>query len=389
MSELHSWARALGGYVTGGGILCPGPGHTAKDRSLSVKIGRDGEPICYSHSGDDPILCKDFVREKVGLKPFKPNGHAAASSTKQHFDYCGSDGALLYQVEREDLPGGGKKIRQRRPDGASPGWIWDLKGVESVPYRLTELLEAIANGRTVVIVEGEAKVDLLLSWNIPATCNSGGAGKWRAQHAAYLAKADVVILPDNDQPGRDHAGAVAASLKEAGASVRVLDLPGLGPKGDVIDWAAAGGTVEQLHALIERDARPWAPGGKPEGANRGQGWSAIISPKNSEDFLALEFAKKHGEDSKYVAPWGKWLEWTGDRWRQENTLKVFELARKICRAAANACQKSTEAKNLAKSKTVAAVEHLSRLDRRMAATKDQWDLDEFFFNPRNADDNRS
>jgi AAA domain len=43
---------------------------------------------------------------------------------------------------------------------------------------------------------------------------------------------------------------------EAGATVRVLDLPGLPEKGDVIDWAAAGGTAEKLHALIEREARP-------------------------------------------------------------------------------------------------------------------------------------
>jgi hypothetical protein len=255
MSELHSWARALGGDVTGGEILCPGPGHTAGDRSLSVKIGRDGGPICYSHCGDDPILCKDFVREKIGLKPFKPNGHAKASSAKRHFDYHDEAAALVYQVEREDLPDGNKKIRQRRPDEKG-GWVWNVAGVTPVPYRLPELLEALAHGRTIVIAEGEAKVDLLWSWNIPATCNSGGAGKWKEHHSAYLRGADVVILPDSDGPGHEHAETVAASLRKVGAGVRVLDLPGLPPKGDVIDWAAAGGTVEQLHALIERDARP-------------------------------------------------------------------------------------------------------------------------------------
>jgi hypothetical protein len=247
MSELHSWARALGGDVTGGGILCPGPGHTAGDRSLSVKIGRDGEPICYSHSGDDPILCKDFVREKIGLKPFKPNGHAKASSTKRHFDYCGPDGALLYQVEREDLPDGSKKIRQRRPDGKG-GWVWNLGGVQPVPYRLPELLEALAHGRTVVIAEGEAKVDLLWSWNVPATCNSGGAGKWKGQHSAYLRGADVVVLPDNDEPGRQHASTVAASLKEAGATVRVLELPRLS-RLRAISWIGRG-LAEQWNSFM-------------------------------------------------------------------------------------------------------------------------------------------
>jgi hypothetical protein len=55
---------------------------------------------------------------------------------------------------------------------------------------------------------------------------------------------------------------------------------------------------------------------------------------------------------------------------------------RIKSAAAAACLKPGEAKNLAKSKTVAAVEQLSRSDRRIAATKDQWDLDEFLFNPK-------
>jgi putative DNA primase/helicase len=66
-------------------------------------------------------------------------------------------------------------------------------------------------------------------------------------------------LPDNDQAGRLHLDAVGVSLSEVGASVRVLDLPGLPPKGDVIDWANAGGTAEQLHALIENEARSLEP----------------------------------------------------------------------------------------------------------------------------------
>jgi hypothetical protein len=233
----------------------------------------NGGFVVHSFSADDPLVCKDHVRKLLGMEPFKPNGPDARlrpePPRKRHFDYCGSGGALLYQVEREDLPGGGKKIRQRRPDG-NGGWVWNLAGVQPVPYRLPEVLEGLAHGRTIVIVEGEAKADLLWSWNVPATCNSGGAGKWRAHHSAYLRGADVVALPDNDEPGRRHAEAVAASLTEAGASVRVLDLPGLGPKDDVIDWARAGGTVEQLHALIERDARPWVPSDAPSGQTNGE-----------------------------------------------------------------------------------------------------------------------
>ena len=67
----------------------------------------------------------------------------------------------------------------------------------------------------------------------------------------------MVVLPDNDPAGRGHVNTVAATLQDVAASVRVLELPGLEPKGDIVDWAAAGGTVGQLRELIEHHAKPW------------------------------------------------------------------------------------------------------------------------------------
>jgi hypothetical protein len=215
MSQLHSWARALGGDVSGVQVLCPGPGHSTADRSLSVKIGHDDEPIVHSFAGDDDLRCKDYVRAKLGKPKFKPNGHAQPKKT--YFTYCDETGAIIYQVERTDYyDGRKKKFLQRRPDN-NGGWIWNIEGVHPVPYRLPELLAALAHDRAIAIVEGEAKADLLWSWNVPATCNSGGAEKWRPEHSAYLSGADAIVLPDNDPPGRLHLDAAARSLKEAGA----------------------------------------------------------------------------------------------------------------------------------------------------------------------------
>ena len=61
----------------------------------------------------------------------------------------------------------------------------------------------------------------------------------------------MVILPDNDQPGRDHAQKVARSLHGIAASVKIVELPDLPAKGDVSDWLDAGGTVEYLQVLVE------------------------------------------------------------------------------------------------------------------------------------------
>jgi AAA domain-containing protein len=86
----------------------------------------------------------------------------------------------------------------------------------------------------------------------------------------WLAGRSVVILPDNDEPGRAHAGGVARKLAGIAASVRILDLPGVPPKGDVSDWLAAGGTAADLEELAkaappigaderEHDLAPMAP----------------------------------------------------------------------------------------------------------------------------------
>jgi putative DNA primase/helicase len=95
---------------------------------------------------------------------------------------------------------------------------------------------------------------------------------------------------------------------------------------------------------------------------------------------ALRFAELHADKLRYVAAWGKWLAWTSTHWEFENTLRVFDLARKICREAARQCNKPAEAKAISKAKTVAAVEMLARSDRRIAATIEQWDSDCWLFN---------
>jgi hypothetical protein len=129
-AQLGSWAAALGGDVSGHGVLCPGPGHSRQDRSLSVMpsaTAPDGF-IVHSFSGDDPIACKDYVRARLGQPEFKPNGHAKPPK-KTYFDYRNEHGTLVCQVERTDYSDGRKKkFLQRRPDG-NDGWIWNLDGV--------------------------------------------------------------------------------------------------------------------------------------------------------------------------------------------------------------------------------------------------------------------
>lgn len=195
------------------------------------------------------------LAERLGLK----NGRGSAPHIATVYDYCGADGHLVYQVCRM-VP---KNFRFRRPNG-SGGWVWTLKGVDRVLYRLPDVVAAVRGGRTVYVVEGEKDADALATLGLCATTNPGGAGKWRDGDSNALAGADVVVLPDNDEPGRTHAEAVAKSLHGLGCRVRVVNLPMLPAKGDVSDWLAAGHTVDELRALVDGAAAPWAPNDVPK-----------------------------------------------------------------------------------------------------------------------------
>lgn len=160
-------------------------------------------------------------------------------------DYVDEQGRLLFQVERRDP----KDFRQRRPDGNGE-WIYDLNGVRRVVYRLPDVVAAIGNGDPVLVVEGEKDADRLAGLGLCATCNPMGAGKWLSEYNATFAGADVIVLPDNDEAGRAHGATVRDALVSVARSVRLIELPGLPPKGDVSDWLDAGHTAGELLDLV-------------------------------------------------------------------------------------------------------------------------------------------
>ncbi len=240
------------------------PIHDGKDDNFAVNT-ETGEAFCHSQcgrgwdmlaveqalSGTDFKTAKAEVFRIVGRAKFSTNGNHCKPGLARiaaYYDYADESGHLLYQVVRMDP----KDFRQRRPDGRG-GWVWNLKGVRLVLYRLPELLKD-ATG-TVFICEGERDVETLEAWGLLATCNAMGAGKWRAEYSEALRGRRVVILLDNDKPGRAHAAAVAAALFNVAASVRIVEFPGLPGSGDVTDWRDAGGTLERFRGLAE-EAKP-------------------------------------------------------------------------------------------------------------------------------------
>src|ERR1700709_487459 len=84
-------AHLIGGDVTGrDSCNVPGPGHSKADLSLSIKINAraPGGFVVYSHAGDDPIECRDYVRGRLGLAPWRPG---EASRVPLVATACGPD----------------------------------------------------------------------------------------------------------------------------------------------------------------------------------------------------------------------------------------------------------------------------------------------------------
>lgn len=105
-----------------------------------------------------------------------------------------------------------------------------------------------------------------------------------------------------------------------------------------------------------------------------------FAPEHSEESLALRFSEQHRHELRYVSAWGRWMVWDGHRWQSDSTLSVFDRARAICRNASSETSQAGTALRLAQARTVAAIEHLARCDRRHAATVDQWDADAWLLN---------
>lgn len=208
------------------------PAHDDNRESLCVgQLTGDGKLGIKCQAGCET---KDVLAAiGLGLSDLFPARRDSESKSRKQavidrtYDYLDAAGTLLFQSVRM-IP---KGFRQRRPKPGSEGkWLWNIKGCPIVPYKLPELLAADST-LPVFVVEGEKDVDRLVAIGLVATCNAGGAGKWKAEHAAFLIGRSVVILPDNDNPGRKHAVQVATSLQGKATNTKIVELPDLSEKG--------------------------------------------------------------------------------------------------------------------------------------------------------------
>lgn len=266
-----------------GGFRARCPAHQGNsDNSLSIKAGDDGRAllVCRADCSLQEIL------DALGLSVVDlfdhegSNNSPAKKPTRKSAKKNTDDGKTL---TTDDLPDGtywefttpaGEVLyiqRHKREYYRKVGedlWKKGLDGATRVPYNLHELVDGVRAGKTIYHVEGPKDVEAAREKLEIVATTSGGVDTWRPEFRSFYTGADVVFIPDNDDPGRKYTDTVARSIAPVASQVRVVTLPGLPEKGDLTDWLDAGHSPEEFFALVEaantyvpEEEEPWP---KPE-----------------------------------------------------------------------------------------------------------------------------
>lgn len=224
------------------GIQARCPAHDDRNPSLTLTAGRDGTALLTCHAScDRESIVRALGLEWADLFPESRQRDAEWTPVSEYV-YRGADGGNLFKVVRF----AGKNFRQQRWNGHD--WEWGMAGVTRQLYRLPEVLRAKERGDFIFVCEGEKDAEAVVRAGQCGTTNPGGAGKWEPQYTETLTGAKVIVLADDDGPGREHAALVTRALhgKAAGVWNRMAAaghkdvaahlLAGLSLNGDLRKW---------------------------------------------------------------------------------------------------------------------------------------------------------
>lgn len=243
--------------------LCPF--HDDHNPSLSVNLS-NGLYNCFAcgAKGDvftfyEKLKGVDF---KTALQEIARMQGITDATIKQKvvatFKYQDTEGKTLYIKERIEpgRDGRSKEFRFKHKEGEK--WV-NGRGYDPVLYNLKE----VSKSKEVIIVEGEEKADLLMSWGLVATClDSGANSPWRDEYLnVFQGGCRIIFLPDNDPPGRSYALKIAESLHKSEMFwvIKIVELPGLQEAEDIVDWAKIEGNTKEKLLEIIKTSSEWKP----------------------------------------------------------------------------------------------------------------------------------
>lgn len=251
----------------GTGWLARCPAHEDREPSLSIHEGDDGRILvkCFKGCEASAIVAelklemRDLFPEERDRPIAKPERRRTErpDRTIKH-EIRDRDGTHVATHVRLEYRGGTKRFVWERPNGAS-----GLGGKRVADLPLYGI-DRLRPGRVAIVAEGEKSADALADLGAPAvgtvTGASGTPGDDALRPVVDLVEA-VFLWPDNDDPGRAHMERIATALQRLGCQrIRIVEWPEAPDDGgDAADFVAAGGTREDVIALLSQ-ARRWAPG---------------------------------------------------------------------------------------------------------------------------------
>ena len=262
--DTETIAKALGNakQVNGQWVAsCPVPGHGRgngdKNPSLSITES-EGKVLFHCHGGCDQrdvfdaVRARDLLPTIVKREEISFTQHQAPVLEKEWL-YRSEDGDILFTKRRyKTSDAKGKTYSIHRVDSTGKR-IAGLKDTRIVPYQLPELLDAKTAGRAIYLVEGEKAADALISIGAIATTSHTGAGSWPAEITQYFAGANIVVIPDHDEPGRSYARRAIQNLLPVAKSIRYLDLDLMMEGDDAHEWVHdMKGTRKELAELAKQ-----------------------------------------------------------------------------------------------------------------------------------------
>lgn len=212
-----------------------------KEPSLYITEKPDGTILMCDHGGGDTkaILAAIGLTMRIlfpdgGSSGSEPKGSDPERKVAAIYKYLDKNGELVAEKVRYK----NKTFfwRSKKPDGS-----YDYHKPKNVPLYNGTVLE---KAEAVFLVEGEKDVDTLTKYGLPAVSLPNGA-HWENEYVAYFSDKVIIILPDNDDTGRDYAKAALKALKPTNYNTGIMQLNNLWPeipeKGDVSDYIAAKG----------------------------------------------------------------------------------------------------------------------------------------------------
>ncbi len=236
---------------SGNGYTCLCPAHNDHNPSCSITFNGEWANVhCFVGCSKDDILRN--AKLKKGDLFMGERQYYQKSEDKSlwlppvRYTYQDEVGNVLYtkcvSYSKKVIP---KDTKPKKTCGYElPNGSKTLKGVKRVPYQLPLFKDA----NTIFVVEGEKCAKIVTEHGyVATTLDSGANSKWNDEYLQYFEGKEVIILPDNDEPGMKYARMFKKHIPWSVIKI----LPELEKSEDVYDWLKKGHSMEEIEDIEE------------------------------------------------------------------------------------------------------------------------------------------